>query len=110
MAMEAALCQLRRGGTLVLVGTGMQPPTLDPNRILLNELVVTGAYEYDAGGFDEALNLLASGGLDLTPLLAPDDVPLTSLLTAMEDLAAGHIAGKVLVAPGLPDDEPQERP
>ena len=108
LAMEAALCQLRRGGTLVLVGTGMQPPTFDPNRILLNELVVTGAYEYDAGGFDEALDILASGELDVATLLAPDDVPLTGLLTAMEDLADGHIAGKVMVAPGLSGDDRRE--
>jgi 2-desacetyl-2-hydroxyethyl bacteriochlorophyllide A dehydrogenase len=107
-AMEAALCQLRRGGTLVLVGTGMEPPTFDPNRILLNELVVTGAFEYDTGGFDEALHILASGELDVATLLAPDDVPLSGLLAAMEDLAAGNIAGKVLTAPGLSGDDRRE--
>lgn len=98
-AMDAALCQLRRGGTLVLVGTGIDSPSFDPNRILLNELVVTGAFEYDAGGIDEALRLLAGGDLDVGPLLRTDDVPLEGLLAAMEDLAAGRIAGKVLVSP-----------
>ncbi len=98
-AMEAACCQLRRGGTLVLVGTGIESPDLDPNRILLNELVITGAYEYDAGGFDEALSLLASGPIDVDPVLAADDVPLDGLLRAMEGLATGRISGKVLVAP-----------
>ena len=58
-AMEAALAQLKRAGTLVLVGAGMQPPRFDPNRILLNELVITGAFCYDADGFDAALELLA---------------------------------------------------
>ena len=38
-------------GRLVLVGTGIRRPTFDHNRILLNELVVTGAYNYDEGGF-----------------------------------------------------------
>jgi threonine dehydrogenase-like Zn-dependent dehydrogenase len=99
VAMEAALAQLRRTGTLVLVGAGIDAPRFDPNRILLNELVVTGAYCYDADGFPTALALLASGRLPLDVLVEPDDVPLRGLLAAMEDLAAGRIAGKVLVVP-----------
>lgn len=98
-AMEAALAQLGKGGTLVLVGAGIEPPQFDPNRILLNELVVTGAYEYDDGGFDEALGLLASGALPVDDLLEPDDVPLAGLLETLERLARGEIAGKVLVRP-----------
>ena len=98
-AMESALGQLRGGGTLVLVGTGMRRPKLDHNRILLNELVVTGAYNYDADGFEEALALLRSGALPSERLIEPDDVPLEGLLPAMERLAAGELAGKVLIAP-----------
>ncbi|MGH9135984.1 MAG: zinc-binding dehydrogenase, partial [Acidimicrobiales bacterium] len=98
-AMEAGLAQLERGGTLVLVGAGMEPPRFDPNRILLNELVVTGAYEYDADGFDRALELLASGALPVDRLLEPDDVPLDETLDAMRRLAAGALPGKVLIAP-----------
>ena len=48
---ESALAQLKRAGTLVLVGAGMARPKFDPNRILLNELVITGAFVYDADGF-----------------------------------------------------------
>jgi len=98
-AMEAGLAQLDRAGTLVLVGAGVRPPRFDPMRILLNELVVTGAYEYDATGWDDALALLASGRLPAQDLVEPDDVTLGSLLTALEGLAAGDIAGKVLVTP-----------
>ena len=98
-AMEAALAQLRPGGTLVLIGSGIQPPSFDPNRILLNELVVTGAFNYDAGGFVEALDLLSSGRLPVDALLEPGDVPLGGLLDALRGLAAGRIAGKVLVRP-----------
>lgn len=100
-AMVAACAQLRRSGTLVLVGTGIESPRFDPNRILLNELVVTGAFEYDAGGLREAVELLATGVVDTEALAEPDDVPLHGLLTAMEALAAGSIAGKVLVNPRL---------
>lgn len=98
-AMEAGLTQLVRGGTLVLVGAGMDFPTFDANRILLNELVVTGAFTYDADGFEQALGLLASGALPVDVLLEPDPVPLEGLLDAMRGLAEGRLAGKVLVRP-----------
>jgi (R,R)-butanediol dehydrogenase/meso-butanediol dehydrogenase/diacetyl reductase len=98
-AMEAGLAQLVRGGTLVLVGAGIEPPRFDPNRILLNELVITGAFTYDLGGFDEALTLLASGSMPVDHLLEPEVVPLDGLLDAMRGLADGRLAGKVLVSP-----------
>lgn len=98
-AMEAGLGRLVRGGTLVLVGNGIDPPRFDPNRILLNELTVTGSFVYDAGGFEAALDLLASGRLPLDELVEPDDVDLDGLLPAMRGLAEGRIARKVLVAP-----------
>jgi threonine dehydrogenase-like Zn-dependent dehydrogenase len=99
-AMEACLAQLRRMGRLVLVGAGMADPHFNPNRILLNELVITGAFCYDADGFDRALELLASGKLPLDLLVEREDVPLAGALDAMERLASGQIASKVLIAPG----------
>jgi threonine dehydrogenase-like Zn-dependent dehydrogenase len=99
VAMEAGLAQLVRGGTLVLVGAGLEPPRFDPNRILLNELVVTGAFNYDADGFEQALALLASGDLPVEDLLEPAEPGLDGLLDAMRDLAEGRLAGKVLVRP-----------
>lgn len=99
-AMEAGLAQLKRRGRLVLVGAGMAAPRFDPNRILLNELTITGAFCYDADGFDRSLALLASGKLPLQELIDPVDVPLTGALDAMHALASGKIAAKVLIAPG----------
>jgi threonine dehydrogenase-like Zn-dependent dehydrogenase len=99
-AMEAGLAQLRRAGRLVMVGAGIEAPRFDPNRILLNELVITGSFTYDADGFDQALQLLASGSMPVDLLLEHDQVPLTGLLDTMRRLAAGEIAGKVLVTPG----------
>jgi 2-desacetyl-2-hydroxyethyl bacteriochlorophyllide A dehydrogenase len=98
-AVESALAQLVRGGTLVLVGTGMKRPKLDANRVILGELTVTGSYNYDENGFDAALELLASGKLPTGLLLEHGDVELDGLLSAMQRLAAGEIGGKVLVAP-----------
>ena len=99
-AMEACLAQLRRMGRLVLVGAGMADPHFNPNRILLNELVITGAFCYDADGFERALELLASGKLPLDLLVEAEDVPLVGALAAMEALASAEIASKVLIAPG----------
>jgi threonine dehydrogenase-like Zn-dependent dehydrogenase len=99
-AFEAALGRLRKAGRLVILGTGMERPRLDANRVLLNELVVTGGYTYDATGLADALALLASGALPTELLIEPDDVPLEGMLAAMEALAAGRVGGKVMVAPG----------
>ncbi len=99
-AMESALGQLRRLGTLVLVGTGMRRPKFDHNRILLNELTVTGAYCYDQDGIERALALLAGGNLPIDELIEPEDVPLEGMLEAAERCAAGQLAGNVMIVPG----------
>ncbi|HUO47843.1 MAG TPA: alcohol dehydrogenase catalytic domain-containing protein [Acidimicrobiales bacterium] len=98
-AMEAGFHQLRRGGRLVLVGAGMEAPSFDPNRLLLNELVVTGSFVYDADGFERAMALLASGRLPTDSLIEPDDIGLDGLGDALRALAAGELAGKVMVVP-----------
>ena len=100
-AMVAACAQLTRGGTLVLVGAGMDRPRFDPNRILINELVVTGAFEYEANGIADALAVLASGAIDVAAMVEPEDVSLADLPTAMDKLGSGDLPGKVLVAPSM---------
>lgn len=99
VAAVTALCQLTRGGTLVLVGTGIEPPAFDPNRILLNELTITGAYEYDAGGFAGALELLASGAIAADIISEPEVIGLDGMADALRGLVGGEIAGKVLITP-----------
>jgi L-iditol 2-dehydrogenase len=98
-AMEGALAQLKRAGTLVLVGAGMTPPRLDNNRILLNELVITGAFVYDPDGFPRALELLASPDFPTDILIESDDVPLEGLSEAVDRLVTGELPAKVLIAP-----------
>jgi len=102
LAMEGALAQLRRAGRLVLIGTGMRRPQLDHNRVLLNELVVTGAFNYDADGFPAALALIASGTLPMGELVEPTDRSLDGLFAALEALERGELTRKVLVAPTPP--------
>ena len=99
-AMEAALANLDRAGTLVLSGTGMRRPKFDPNRIIFQELTVTGTVEYTPGDYHAAIDLLADRRLPVDDLIEADDVPLDRLQQAMEQLIAGELAGKVLVVPG----------
>lgn len=100
VAMEAALSQLKRGGTLVFVGAGMKRPRLDPNRILLNELVVTGSFVYDADGFPRALELLTRPDFPTEVLIERDEVPLDGLFDAIVGQHDGELAAKVMIVPG----------
>jgi threonine dehydrogenase-like Zn-dependent dehydrogenase len=98
-AMTAGLASLGRGGVLVLSGTGMNRPRLDTLRVILNELVITGSMEYTRDDFDAAIALLADDQVPSDVLIEPLDVPLSGVQRAMERLAAGEVAGKVMVAP-----------
>jgi len=100
-AMEAGLSQLKRGGRLMLVGAGIDPPSFDPHRVILNELTVSGVFIYDADGFDRAIDWLDSGRLRTDLLIEPDDVPLDGMVVAMEEVVAGARPGKVMVVPRL---------
>ena len=99
-AMEAGLQPARAGaGVLVLVGAGIEPPTFDPNRMILNELTISGSFVYDADGFERALELLASGALPTDLLIDPTTCRSIGLGDAMGGLADGRIAGKAMVVP-----------
>ena len=98
-AIEAGFSQVARGGILVMVGAGIDHPQFDINRMILNELTVTGSFVYDQGGFERALELLASDGFPSELLIDPGDIPLTAIGDTLEALAAGRIAGKVMVVP-----------
>jgi threonine dehydrogenase-like Zn-dependent dehydrogenase len=98
-AIEAGFCQVRRGGVLVMVGAGIDHPTFDINRMILNELTVTGSFVYDLGGFERSLEMLASEGFPAEQLIEPGTIGLGSIVDALEGLAVGKIAGKVMVAP-----------
>ena len=98
-AMEAGFHQLRRGGRLVLVGTGLEPPSFDPNRTIVLELTICGAFVYDADGFEQALALLASGDLPVDVLIDDAEYGLDGVAEAAARLARGELAGKVMIRP-----------
>ena len=78
---------------------GLDRPQFNNNRILLNELTVTGAFVYDADGFERALELLASPDFPTGTLIETDDVPLDRIIGAMRGLADGELAAKVMSVP-----------
>ena len=98
-AIEAGFCQLARGGILVMVGAGIDHPTFDINRMILNELTVTGSFVYDLGGFERALELLASDGFPCGPPHRSRRRPAQRHRRRARGLAVGRIAGKVMVVP-----------
>ncbi len=100
-ALEAGLGQLDYAGTLVVVGTGFEPPRINQNRMIIFELEIIGAYNYNDEGFQPAVDLLDSGQLPFDALIEPDNVPLSAVMVSMERLARGEIPSKVMVQPGL---------
>ena len=98
-AVEAALGQLDYAGTLVIVGTGFTPPRFNQNRLIIFELEIVGAYNYNDDGFQPAVDLLDSGKLPLDSLIEPDDIALSEVMETMERLSRGEIPSKVMVRP-----------
>jgi threonine dehydrogenase-like Zn-dependent dehydrogenase len=100
-AFEAAFGQLDYAGTLVIVGTGFEPPRINQNRMIIFELEIIGTYNYNDEGFEPAVALLDSGQLPFESLIEPDNIPLSGVMVSMERLARGEIPSKVMVQPGL---------
>jgi 2-desacetyl-2-hydroxyethyl bacteriochlorophyllide A dehydrogenase len=100
-ALEAGFGQLDYAGTLVVVGTGSEPPRINQNRMIIFELEMIGAYNYNDEGFAPAVELLNEGRLPFDALIEPDNIPLADVMVSMERLARGEIPSKVMVQPGL---------
>jgi (R,R)-butanediol dehydrogenase/meso-butanediol dehydrogenase/diacetyl reductase len=100
-ALESGFGQLDYAGTLVVVGTGFEPPRINQNRMIIFELEIIGAYNYDDEGFGPAVDLLDNGHLPFDALIEPDSIPLGDVMVSMERLARGEIPSKVMVQPSL---------
>jgi threonine dehydrogenase-like Zn-dependent dehydrogenase len=98
-ATETAVGLLGKAGRLVLSGTGLKRPRLDANRVILNELSITGTVEYVPSDYENALTWLAEGRLPVDTLIEEEDVPLSGMERTMERLMVGEVAGKVMVVP-----------
>jgi L-iditol 2-dehydrogenase len=81
LAMELA----RRGGTII--GFGGCPPgtefACDPNLIHYRSLNILGSYHYTPELFKQALNLIISGRIDLTPIVT-SHLPMSRVVEAVD--------------------------
>jgi len=95
---EAALRQAfelaRRGGTVVQIGVMSAPEvSLPANQVMINELTLVGSFRY-ADVFEEGIRLLASGRVNLRPLISRV-FPLARINEAMALACARNDAVKV---------------
>lgn len=79
---------VRPAGTVVLVGMPPDPVPVDIVAAQAREVRIETVFRY-ANVFDRALNLIASGAVDLTPLVSAT-FPFEESVTAFERAAAGH--------------------
>lgn len=77
-SIELAHC----GGTAVLVGLSLEDVSLPTNRITTKELTVEGSYRF-TNVFNQAIKLVASGKIDLNPLIS-EIMPFAKLKEAIE--------------------------
>jgi 2-desacetyl-2-hydroxyethyl bacteriochlorophyllide A dehydrogenase len=98
-SIEAATRSLRARGRLVLVADPHDCPLADLRLVMLRELEVIGASTYD-DEFGEAIALLASGKVDLSPMVT-HRFPLARLSDAFAMQMDAGQAGKVLIVPEM---------
>ena len=98
-AMEAALGQLRRGGRWCWSAPASTHRSSTPTGSCSTSWSSPAPSSTAPTAWPRPLRLLASGLLPVDHLLEPADVPLTGAVDAMQALAGGELAGKVLVAP-----------
>ena len=83
---------LRPGGCLVLIGMPVEPVLLDVSSIAAKEIRIETVFRY-ANVFDRALAMIASGKVDLKPLIS-ETFPFEQSIQAFERAAEGR-AGDV---------------
>jgi L-iditol 2-dehydrogenase len=87
-AAESAIWLVRKGGAINLFAgmpAGSSLP-LDMNRIHYDEIVLTGSFGFGPKEFQEALDLIAAGKMNVTRLIT-SSVPLSDTINALEKLA-----------------------
>ena len=87
-AFEGIQGLLRPGGCLVLIGMPIEPVTLDVASIAAKEIRIETVFRY-ANVFDRALAMIASGRVDLKPLVSAT-FPFDESVAAFERAAEGR--------------------
>ena len=96
--LDAAIQSLGVRGRLVVVAIHASAPPVDLFRVFWRELTLIGARVYDRLDFEEAVRLLASGGVP-AELLITSVEPLARVAAAFETLDEGR-AMKILIECG----------
>ena len=79
---------IRPGGCLVLIGMPVEPVALDVSSIAAKEIRIETVFRY-ANVFDRALSMIASGKVDLKPLIS-ETFPFEQSVAAFERAAEGR--------------------
>jgi D-xylulose reductase len=87
-AYEGIQDYLRPGGCAVLIGMPVEPVKLDVSSIAAKEIRIETVFRY-ANVFDRALAIIASGKIDLKPLIS-DTLPFEQSVAAFERAAEGR--------------------
>ena len=96
-ALAQGLPAARRGGTIVQVGTLPASVTLPLNMVMARELNLIGSFRF-ANVFQSSIDLVASGRIDVKPLITAV-YPLAALQAAMDTALAKVGSIKVQVEP-----------
>jgi len=95
-ALRQAFDLVRRGGTIVQIGTlGADDVLLPANQIMANEIRFIGSFRY-GNVFDEAIRLVESGRVNLEPLIS-EIFPLEKFPEAMQRAFAKDDVVKVQI-------------
>jgi 2-desacetyl-2-hydroxyethyl bacteriochlorophyllide A dehydrogenase len=95
---SAAMTAVRPGGTVVVLGLATEPLAIDPFQVVGREIRIQGSIIYDDDDFGGALQLLASGVVDVD-LLTTDVMPLDAYAEAFRRLRGPEGATKILLFP-----------
>ena len=87
-AYEGIQSLIRPGGCLVLIGMPVQPVAFDVSSIAAKEIRIETVFRY-ANVFDRALSMIASGKVDLKPLISAT-FPFDESVAAFERAAEGR--------------------
>ena len=83
-------------GRIMITGIFAQPPSVDLFKIFWREIDVIPTRLYNHADFRQAIDLAASGAIQLAPLIT-DTRPLNALQTSLDELNSGANALKILM-------------
>ena len=96
--MDDCVNSVRRGGRIVIAGSFFEPYSMNLLSLIMQEQSIIGTFGY-VDEFQEAMQLITSGDVDVTPLISRT-VPLDALPAVFEEITNDRSRDhKVLVRP-----------